>query len=261
MNLTLRLATILFTIALATAPSAPAQATTKSEPDSTAAKASRERLDANNFPERTFYFRYITNQNEMNECVTALRVSLPPYVKTFLVPSMGAIIVRASPEDTDLAAKILNDLDRPRKAYRLTYTVTEMDGDKRVGAQHYSLVAVSGQQTVLKQGDRVPIAVAAAPGKDTSSAGQTQFAYQDVGMVFNATVDDFHDGARLRSDVVQSSLAGEKSNVGVQDPVFRQSELKGEAMLVPGKPLVLGTMDIPGSTHHLQVEALIDPLP
>jgi hypothetical protein len=175
--------------------------------------------------------------------------------------SHNAIIVRASADDIALAKKMIDNLDHPKKSWRLTYTVSEMDGDRRVGTQHYSMIVASGQQSVLKQGDRVPI-VTAASSKDVVSTTQTQFVYQDIGMSFSATLDELHEGgARLRSDVNKTGLADEKSGFGQQDPVFRSSELKGEATLALAKPLVLGTMDMPGSTHHLQIEVLMEPLP
>ena len=43
------------------------------------------------------------------------------------------------------------------KTYRLTYTLTETDGGKRVGTQHFAMIVVSGRKTVLKQGNRVPL--------------------------------------------------------------------------------------------------------
>jgi type II secretory pathway component GspD/PulD (secretin) len=233
----------------------PATSKPASDPSS-APKADRERLNADDYPEQTIYLKNASDQNEINEYASTVRQLLPPYAKVMMVPSQGALIIRAAPEDVNLAISTLDNLDRPRKTWRLTYTVSEMDGDKRVGAQHYSFVAVSGQQTSLKQGDRVPIIT----GKTGSSSLETQITYQDVGMLFTATLDELHNGdARLRSDVEQSSVGPQ--NQGTVDPVFRHSELRGEATLLPGKPLVLGTMDMPSSTHHLQIEVLMEPLP
>ena len=32
-----------------------------------------------------------------------------------------------------------------------------MDGGKRIGTQHFAMIVVTGQRTVLKQGSKVPI--------------------------------------------------------------------------------------------------------
>jgi hypothetical protein len=91
---------------------------------------------------------------------------------------------------------------------------------------------------------------------------QTQFTYLDVGMNFDATLTAMGNNALLKSSVEQSSVAPEKSDIGgIQEPIVRQSSLKGVALLAPGKPQMLGSMDIPGSTTHLDIEVLMEPLP
>jgi len=168
-------------------------------------------------------------------------------------------VLRASAEEFTLAQKLITELDRPKKAYRLVYTITEMDGEKRVGVQHFSMIVVSGQRTVMKQGSRVPIATGSfsSPG---ATGAQTQFTYLDVGMNFDATLDEFANGVRLRTKVEQLGIAEQSSGVGVQDPVIRQNTLEGAAFLAVGKPLVLGSMDITGSTRHLDVEVVMEPV-
>jgi hypothetical protein len=82
--------------------------------------------------------------------------------------------------------------------------------------------------------------------------------YLDVGMNFDATLDEFANGVRLRSKVEQSSIAEEKSSVGAQDPIVRQTVMEGTSFLAPGKPLILGSLDIPGSTRHLDIEVVME---
>jgi len=65
----------------------------------------------------------------------------------------------------------------------------------------------------------------------------------------------------LKSDVDQSSLTPETSGVGPQDPIVRQTELRGVYYLTAGKPLVIGSLDIPGTTRRLDIEVLMEPLP
>src|SRR5271170_402040 len=195
-------------------------------------------------PYQAFYLATSSQQNDANEVVVAIRNMLPPDVKVILAQSQNAILVRATPDQLVLVQKIINDLDRPKKAYRLTYTITELDGDKRVGTQHYAMIVAAGQRTVLKQGSKVPVATGSY-GTGGSSGAQTQFTYVDVGMNFDATLDEFTNGVRLRSKVEQLGVAEQTSGVGAQDPVIRQSSLEGTSFLALGKPLVLGSMDIP----------------
>ncbi len=208
-------------------------------------------------PYQAFYLATSSQTSDANEVVIAIRNMLPPDVKVILATSQNAILVRATPDQLALVQKIINDLDRPKKAYRLTYTITEFDGDKRIGTQHFAMIVAPGQKTVLKQGSRVPIATGSF-GTGGGSVAQTQFTYVDVGMNFDATLDEFANGVRLRSKVEQLGVAEQVSGVGTQDPVIRQNTLEGTSFLSVGKPLVLGSMDVAGSTRHLDVEVVIE---
>jgi hypothetical protein len=206
--------------------------------------------------EHTFYLNNAVQQADANEIVTAMRNTLDPCDKIFLLASQNAIVMRASPENMALAQKLLNDLDRPKKTYRLTYTLTEIDGGKRVGAQKFAMVAISGQRATMKQNSRVPMATG------TSNPGvQTQFTYLDVGIDFDATLDEVGNGARLRSLVDQSVPVSPDKDAPLQQPVIRHLTLEGAALLSPGKPMMLGSLDLPGSTRRLDVEVVMDQLP
>jgi type II secretory pathway component GspD/PulD (secretin) len=227
-----------------------------------ASTASRQDAAANakvdSRPLQTFYLTNATQVNEGNEIVVALRNLLPPDVKTYIASNQNAIMVRGTPEELALAQKIISDLDRAKKTYRLTFTTTESDGTKRIGVQHFAMVTTPGQRTVLKQGSKVPIATASSSATGNAAGAQTQFTYIDVGMNFDVTMDELANGARLRSKVEQLSTAEQTSSLGLQDPIIRQSLLEGTSFLTLGKPMVLGSIDIPGSTRRLDVEVVME---
>ena len=149
--------------------------------------------------------------------------------------------MRTTPELLALAQAIVNDLDLPKKTFRLTYTVTDVDGNKPGAPERFSMVMISGQNSKLKQGSKVPIATGsynavATTGDHPSAAGaQTQFTYVDVGMIFDATLVAESSGATLKSVVERTSVAPEVSGVGPQDPILRQSSLSGSLRPHPGK--------------------------
>jgi hypothetical protein len=208
--------------------------------------------DAKAGPEiyQTLYLTNLTQQNDADELVTDLRNMLPK-AKTYYVPSQSAISMRGSAEDIALAQKILSDLDKTKKIYRLTYTMTEKDGGKTIGVQHFSIIVASGSRTVAKQGSRIPIVTS-----PSSENPRTEITYLDLGQEIDASLDGYLDGVRLRTKVVQSSVAEDKSGAGAQDPVIRQTTFEGTSTLVQGKPLVLGSLDVAGSTRHQEVEVV-----
>ena len=197
----------------------------------------------------TLYLTNLTDVREANDAVTDLRNMLPG-AKIYRVEAANAISMYGTAEDLAKAQKILADIDRPRKTYRLTYTVG--DGDSGHAA-HLVLVVAQGSKTILKQGSRVPI-VTGSYGKGADE--NTQVQYQDVGMNLEASLDGNGDGLRLRTKIEQTSVADEKSNVGIQDPLIHQSVLQGESAVVLGKPIVLGSMELSGK--HMEVSVVAE---
>jgi hypothetical protein len=200
-----------------------------------------------------FFLANVTQQNEFNDVQTDLRNMLPKS-KIFGMPSQHAISIWGPPEDLALAQKMITELDHAKKVYRLIYTIKETERGKPVGSRSVALVAVSGERTQMKQGSKVPI-VTGATDSD-SSKPNTQVQYLDVGTNIDATVDSFQDGVRLKTKFEESSIADERSSIGAQDPILHQTALEIIATLTLGKPLALGSIDLPGGTKHLEVEVV-----
>lgn len=228
-----------------------------------AANTHQKHTDLDDQEDETFYLKNATQQADANEVVAALRNLLPPEAKVYLVNSEDAIVIRTTPELLVHARAFLNDLDLPKKAYRLTYTVTEMDGTKSVGTHRFATIAVSGQNIKVKQGSKVPIATGSfnTASSDTKAAGtQTQYTYLDIGMIFDSTLTAMGDSAMLKAYVERSSVAPEASGVGAQDPIINESSLSGVFLLTQGKPARIGSLDMPGTTHHLDIDATLEPI-
>jgi hypothetical protein len=202
---------------------------------------------------QTLYLSNLTGHNDANDIQTDLRNMLPQ-AKIYYVPSQSALSIRGTAADISLAQKIVSDLDGNKKIYRLTYTITETDGGRRLASQHFSVVVASGSKTDLKQGSKVPIVI----GIYDSARGpqNSQVQYQDIGFEIEASLNAYLDSVRVHTKIAESSVADEKSGIGVQDPVFRQTMLEGTSTLAPGKPLILGSIDVPGTTRHQEVEVV-----
>ena len=200
---------------------------------------------------QTLYLTNVDQQHKLNDVVTDLRNMLPR-ARLYAVQSLNAVSFFGTADELALAQKILADIDKPQIVYRLTYTITEIDGGKPVGKQHFALIASSGARTTLKLGSRIPIVTGSYDTGATKSNSQVQ--YQDVGL----NIDVFLDAESLRTKIEQTSPTGERTAGAMQDPVIRQTVLDATATLAAGKPLVLGSMDIPGSTRHEEVEVVAE---
>jgi type II secretory pathway component GspD/PulD (secretin) len=200
---------------------------------------------------QTIFVNNATQLNDLNDIATDLRNVLPR-AKIFPVQSRNAITVRATEEDLATAQKMIAELDLPRKVYRLSYTFTDVEDGKRVGSQHFAFLAVAGDPTIFKQGSRVPIVIGTLQKESTAQSSEIQ--YLDVGFNINVTVTGSPEHLMLRSKIEQSSVGGEKSAVVAPDPVVRQTVLQGSTELTDKGPLILGSLDIPGTTRHQEIE-------
>ena len=230
--------------AMLMAPRAQAQET---EPRSAAAKPEAEQV-------QTFFLKNITQTNDLNDIQTDLR-NILHRASIYGIPSQGAITIRATPEDLQTAEKLLAEIDRPKKVYRVTFTITESDAGRKIRTQHYAMILAGDLKSYFKQGNRVPI-VTGTIDKDTSSP-MTQIQYLDVGVNIEAAVS----GVALHTKIEESSVSDEKSNVAIQDPLLRQTALEGTSTFVPGKSVALGSIDIPGTTRHQDIEFVADLVP
>jgi type II secretory pathway component GspD/PulD (secretin) len=207
---------------------------------------------------QTFYLTHVTESNDASEIVSDLRNMLP-HAHVMYLRSEDAISILGAPDELKLAHNILSDVDRTRKTWRLTYTITQTGTAQATSPQHVSLIVAAGQRADLKQGSRVPI-VTGATAPDASSTS-TQVQYLDVGLNISADVNGSADSIQLHTKIEQSQVADEKSGSSPQDPVIHQTTLDVTSNLTPGKPTVLGTLDIPGDTRHEQIEVTAEPIP
>ena len=159
----------------------------------------------------TVYLKNVSQQQDANDLQTAVR-NMVSRAKVFYNQSANAIMLRGTADDLAMAQKVIADLDLPKKAYRLEYTVRLMDGAKATATQHYSLMVVWGERAELKLGNKVPLMTGSR--MPDAGAASSQVQYLDVGLNITATLTGSGDVLILRTKVEQSTLADEKSAGG-----------------------------------------------
>ena len=204
---------------------------------------------------QTIFLHHATQANDLNDVGTDLR-NLFPRARMYAIASESAISMHGTPDEIAEAQKLVTELDQPHKVYRLTYTLTEMDGGKAAGAQHVAMTVTVGGKSEVKQGNRMPIVTGSRDAESVANSQQVQ--YLDLGLNIEASLEGNGESLRLRSKVEQSNVAEEKSGIGAQDPVIRQTEFEGVSTLERGKPMVLGSLDIPGGTRQEQIEVVAE---
>lgn len=200
---------------------------------------------------QTFYLKNATSQNAANDIQTAMR-NMIPGAKIYYAAAENALSVSGNAEELAQAQRMLADLDKPQKVYRVTYTI----GDGHGAARHLALLVAPGRRTTAKQGTRVPI-MTGSYKEGGGEPSNTQFQYVDIGLNIEASLEGYGDGLRLLSKIEESGVSEQKSNVGIQDPVVDQNVLEAQSAVNSSKPVTLGSLDM-ADGKHMDVQVAIE---
>jgi hypothetical protein len=166
----------------------------------------------------------------------------------------GVGVKRAASQDTP-AAKLAPQAVEPGHAYRLDFTVSEVEDGKKINSRQYSMNVRGGEQDEIKIGTRVPV-----------ESKNGEFQYIDVGTTIWCRLRDRTDVTWLAGDVMLN-LRAEISNFAVPDqqgqnvhPTLRQLKIEGSTIAIVGKPLVVGSVDDPNSRRQFQLEVTVNKL-
>lgn len=159
--------------------------------------------------------------------------------------------LRVSAQD----AKPAPEAEKTPGAYRLDFLVSEMEDGKKINSRQYLMNSRSGDENEIKIGTRIPI-----ESKDG------QFNYLDVGTSIHCRLRDQVDMAGLGSGVllniradITNFAAPEQQGQHVP-PVLRQLRIEASTIAAPGKPIVVGTVDDPGSKRQFQLDVTVTKL-
>ena len=146
-----------------------------------------------------------------------------------------------------------NKPQRPSAVYRIDYTFSELQNDKRINARSYTLLVRASDRGSIRLGDRLPIAT-------SSKEGDTQFQYLDVGVNIDSRVEDSDvpdagSSIDLFTSVDMEQLAPDQSAGNrLGSPVLRQTKFQNENIIPLGKQVLLSSADEVDGTRRLQIE-------
>ncbi len=140
--------------------------------------------------------------------------------------------------------------DRPVHAYRLDFSVNELEDGKKINTRQYSMNLNADDSNEIKIGTRVPV--------DTPPAS---FQYLDVGTNIWCRIGERPDGIPLsvRADI--SNFAVPDQGTGRESrPIVRQFKINASTLAQLGKPMVVGSVDDPNSKRQFQLEVTVSKL-
>ena len=140
--------------------------------------------------------------------------------------------------------------DSPVHAYRLDFSVNELEDGKKINSRQYSLHLNADDANEIKIGTRVPV-----------EAGHEQFQYMDVGTSIWCRIGERPDGVPLTVRAEISNFAIPDQATGHESrPTIRQFKINASTLALPGKPMVVGSVDDPNSKRQFQLEVMVTKL-
>jgi len=168
---------------------------------------------------------------------------------------LGPAAIRVRAQDS-APAKAAPEAE-PGHAYRLDFTINEIEDGKKINSRQYQMSLNSSDQSQLKIGTRVPVEVK-----------QSEIQYLDVGTTIWCRLRDrtSHDVPWLQNDVMLN-VRSELSNFAIPDqqgqrmrPAIRQMNIESNVIATVGKPIAIGAVDDPNSKRQFQLEVMVTKL-
>jgi 3D (Asp-Asp-Asp) domain-containing protein len=133
--------------------------------------------------------------------------------------------------------------EKPIHAYRLDFSVNELEDGKTINTRQYSMNLQADDANEIKIGTRVPV-----------ETGQGQFQYMDVGTSIWCRIGERAEGIPLSVRAEISNFAIPEQSTGHEShPVIRQLQIKASTLAQLSKPMIVGSEDDPNSKRQFQL--------
>jgi general secretion pathway protein D len=122
---------------------------------------------------QTFYLGNITQANDLNEVLNAVRNLMDTTVKMQAVPSQNAIVMRGTPDQLLLAQKIIDDLDKAKPEVVVDIAVLEVNKDllRNIGLQLPGSIGVQLQSSTANSTTTGTTSTIGVTGTTSTGAG------------------------------------------------------------------------------------------
>jgi len=128
-------------------------------------------------------------------------------------------------------------------AYRVDFVVNETEDGRKMNARQFGMNLIAGDGNDVKIGTRVPV-----------ETKQGEFQYIDVGTKIWCRLEERDNDLVLsvRSDFTNFAVAEQQNNHVM--PLLRQMTINASTVAVPGKTVVVGSVEDPSSKRQFSLD-------
>jgi hypothetical protein len=140
--------------------------------------------------------------------------------------------------------KPAEQVQKPVNAYRLDFSVNEMEDGKKINTRQYSMnLSANNDFKEIKIGTRVPI-----------ETKQGEYQYLDIGTNIRARIKEQENGLLLDVSCEISRIADPEQAKPGFGPIIQRMNINASTVASVGKPTVIGSADDPDSKRQFQLE-------
>jgi hypothetical protein len=162
----------------------------------------------------------------------------------------------ASAQETAKPVQNQGQAARLSSIYRLEFVVREREGNRQVNSRNYSLSAsATGREWArIRVGSLVPT------GEFQSEGGAKGPQYQNSGISIDCRLEERETDVLLNVIFESSAVVGQEKLAqerGGLPPIIRQVRFEGAALVSPGKPTVIATLDDVATDRRYEIEVTV----
>jgi hypothetical protein len=146
--------------------------------------------------------------------------------------------------------------------YKVEFNIRDGSDAAKTG-RHYTLLVDGSGKGRFRVGEKIPYATnqfqPGVGGSGMSPAAVTQFTYLDVGVNIECRVRELNGRISLTADLDISTISPPPKGAGTTpNPTVAAIQISGvRAMLSPGKPAMVASIDDPVTGRRFEVEATV----
>jgi hypothetical protein len=152
----------------------------------------------------------------------------------------------AKAQDVSPSPKGKTDASVPAGAYRLDFSLNELEGGKKINSRQYTMNLQSPDTESLKIGSRIPV-----------ESERGQFQYLEVGTNIKSRLHERDNDLSLSVWAEVSNIASAEQSAEPRQPIVRQLAIEASTVVILGKPMMIGSVDDPNSKRQFQLEVTV----
>jgi len=132
---------------------------------------------------------------------------------------------------------------KPVVAYRLEFSVREVENGKRSNSRNYMMMAEEGNWGRIRIENNVPY-----------QSEEKNYQYRQVRMYIDCRPREGEGSVALEIHVDFSSIAAQTEEAPAFHPLIRTDRTEVQSVVTPGKPTLVATMDDVSSNRRYEIE-------